>query len=193
MQAIHSTVTLRCDHTANPPSFPIVWFHQHLATPLQLTTVTPNSHYIIANTSLTLVNVTIADNGNYLCNVTNTCGYVKRTLQLLVIDYPYPPTNVSIIEGPSRNNVTLSWVPPADSDSTHPVSGYVVKMWETGQTETVQEIHLQYVMAGATKTSLVVVKNLQPGTSYTMTVAAMNSIGETPAPVISFVTLFSGE
>lgn len=189
---VHSTVTFYCNNTANPPSFPIVWFYQSQSMPL-LTTLVANDHYTIANDSLTLHNITTADNGIYICNVTNLCGYTKRTIVMSTIDLPYHPTNVSISQGPFWNNISLSWEPSVGNQATHPVAGYTVRVRVTGQEKIVTEILLPYYMAGGIQTSSVVVDNLLPGTSYTVSVAATNMIGETPAPLVDFTTLFSGK
>ena len=158
-----------------------------------LTTLIANDHYTIANDSLTLHNITAADDGFYICNVTNLCGYTKRTIHMTIIDLPYPPMNVSISQGPFWNNISLTWEPSVSTQSAHPVNGYIVRVRETGQEGIVTTIPLPYYMAGGIKTNSVVVDSLLPGTSYTVTVAAMNMIGETPATPLDFITLSSGK
>ena len=79
------------------------------------------------------------------------------------------------------------------SQTAHPVDGYTVRVRVTGQEEIVTKMLLKYFMGGGIKTSSVVIDGLLPGTSYTVSVAATNTVGEAPASPLHFMTMFSGE
>ena len=110
---------------------------------------------------------------------------------MYIIQYPAPPTDLSISQGPFQQYVSLLWTPPSTSIS-YPVSGYHVRLQENGGNfQTYQT--LSYYTSRAKKVSKTTVIGLKPGLNYTAVVFAYNQYFESGSNPVTFTTQTSGE
>ena len=190
--AISSDVTLQCNFTSNPLSYPVQWYKSILNNPLSKQELTSNSHYTLSDNLLTIHAITSTDTGIYTCNITNQCGSTTSDIHILyIIQYPVPPTDLSISQGPFQQYVSLLWTPPSTSISS-PVSGYYVRLQEDGGDFRTYQT-LSYYTDRAKKVSKTTVIGLNPGLNYTAVVFAYNQYFESGSNPVTFTTQTSGE
>ncbi|XP_063888647.1 cell adhesion molecule Dscam2-like [Scylla paramamosain] len=111
----------------------------------------------------------LSDSGTFTCTASNTHGTRTSRLHLLVQDVPAPPSAVRVGERGSRH-LLVTWTPPEDSNA--PITAYVITVKPLpagssgGREERVRGQEVRAVVGGLT-----------PATRYTVSVAAVNSVG----------------
>ena len=96
--------------------------------------------------------------GRYDLRVTGSCGDVTPS------ETPSAPTSLAVVGQPTTTSVTVSWSAPADEGSS-PVTGYALSS-SSGHTATLGSDATSHTISG-----------LEPGTTYTVDVAAVNGSG----------------
>ncbi|XP_055938269.1 cell adhesion molecule DSCAM-like isoform X1 [Argiope bruennichi] len=121
------------------------------------------------------------DNGLYVCIAKNAFGKDERTVKLVVLEVPGPPSDVRVEQTWSQS-ATVRWNVPYGGNS--PITFFVVQYWrDAGAPHRLEE---EKVSASQTFTML---KDLQPGTSYVVRVLAENEVGRgNPSESQQFLT-----
>ncbi|CAL1281283.1 unnamed protein product [Larinioides sclopetarius] len=121
------------------------------------------------------------DNGLYVCIAKNAFGKDERTVKLVVLEVPGPPSDVRVEQTWSQS-ATVRWNVPYGGNS--PITYFVVQYWrDAGAPHRLEE---EKVSASQTFTML---KDLQPGTSYVVRVLAENEVGRgNPSESQQFLT-----
>ncbi|CAF1181603.1 unnamed protein product, partial [Didymodactylos carnosus] len=121
------------------------------------------------------------DTGNYTCEVLSTAGNDTKTVQLKVIELPYPPTFVhgSAIKQQNKSVVNVTWVPNFDGNS--PVIRYTIQYKEINSENLLSDdIGWQVkkeIPMNDTKT-WTVLSGLHPYSTYQFRLFATNHVGE---------------
>ncbi|XP_074536653.1 cell adhesion molecule L1-like a isoform X3 [Halichoeres trimaculatus] len=91
---------------------------------------------------LQIMNVNLSDRGAYTCIAKTSLDEVNATALLTVLDVPDAPRNVVISEFGNPRNVTLSWVPGNDHNSS--VAEFIVEyeesQWDPGRWKELQKV-----------------------------------------------------
>ncbi|CAG07561.1 unnamed protein product, partial [Tetraodon nigroviridis] len=151
-------------------SFVLVWRKDGDDIPLS---VEENSRYAVADSMLRIMNVALNDSGTYMCIARTSLDEMNATALLTVLDVPDAPLKVEISEIRSPRNISLSWVPGSDHNSS--VTEFVVEFqesqWESGVWK-----KLQKVPGNQATADLVLHGDL----SYKFRVYAINAVGPGP-------------
>ena len=132
---------------------------------------------------LTIRSTERADNALYSCVVKNDHGQQEKSVKLVVVEVPEAPLDVRIGEVWSKS-VSVSWSHPYSGNSQ--VSRYILRYWRQGKNWSWnQRLHEEELKPSVTSH---IIKDLQPGMSYALTVTAMNEVG---AGESSFVQKFT--
>lgn len=106
-------------------------------------------------------------------------------------DYPNPPLNLRISDGPYPDRATVAWdLPSTDSvgiSTKRPLSGFIV---EAKQAEEESFEDFGHFNSSVTSASLV---SLHPGTTYLVRVLSTNQAGRTPSNVLTIITPTAGD
>ena len=141
---------------------------------------------------MTIHSITLSDVKVYTCNVTNQCGSATSVIFVHnIIQYPAAPTNLAIIQGPTSQSVTISWIPSIKT-TTSPVSGYNIQLKEEGENYKTYQM-LTYYSDDNIKVSETELSGLQPGTNYTVRVYSTNQYFQNGSNEIYFKTNTSGK
>ena len=112
------------------------------------------------------------------------------------LDFPNPPLNLQIIDGPHSQSLTLSWdIPqgatlPLSEVHNRPVTSYVVQ----GRNNDGRDLEYRdLVTVSSVRTTVTTVTGLHPGSLYSIRVLACNSAGSTSSQVMNATTNSSGE
>ncbi|XP_054719282.1 hemicentin-1-like [Uloborus diversus] len=121
------------------------------------------------------------DGALYGCLAKNEYGTDERNIKLLVIEVPAKPIDVKLKEVWSRT-ASIMWYAPYTGNS--PITKYIVQYWRDrgGPHRLLEE-------TVPNSQTTVLLKNLQPGTPYAVTVLGENEIGQgQPSDILKFVT-----
>ncbi|GBM75401.1 Down syndrome cell adhesion molecule [Araneus ventricosus] len=121
------------------------------------------------------------DGALYGCLAKNEYGSDERNIKLLVVEVPAQPLDVKVKEAWSRT-ASITWSAPYSGNS--PITKYIIQYWRDrgGPHRLLEDI----IPNSQTQ---VLLKNLQPGTPYAVTVLGENEIGQgQPSDVLKFVT-----
>uniref|UniRef100_A0A3Q1K0T7 Cell adhesion molecule L1-like b n=1 Tax=Anabas testudineus TaxID=64144 RepID=A0A3Q1K0T7_ANATE len=176
-----SSSTTHCIHTAQlrcqpeydkslQSSFEVVWRKDGEEILLSLG---ENSRYLVDNEMLQIMNVNLSDQGRYTCIARTDLDEDNATLFLTVLDVPDAPKNLVISELQSPRNISLSWVPGSDHNSsvTEFIVEYEESQWEPGRWR-----QLQNVSGNQATAELALHGHL----NYQFRVYAVNSVGPGP-------------
>uniref|UniRef100_UPI0037E72028 cell adhesion molecule L1-like a isoform X2 n=1 Tax=Semicossyphus pulcher TaxID=241346 RepID=UPI0037E72028 len=101
-----------------------------------------NSRYSVDESMLKIMNVNLSDQGMYTCIARTSLDEVNATALLTILDVPDAPKNVEISELGGPRNVSLSWVPGSDHNSS--VAEFIVEyeesQWEPGRWKELQKV-----------------------------------------------------
>ncbi|UYV62108.1 hypothetical protein LAZ67_1007809 [Cordylochernes scorpioides] len=109
------------------------------------------------------------DNGLYSCVAKNAHGKDERTIKLLVLEVPSPPSDVKVDKSWSRS-VDLRWNKPYSGNSN--ILKFIVQYWR----DSVAPHKLEEVEVLPPQ-STTILHHLHPGTSYMVRVLAENEVG----------------
>lgn len=120
------------------------------------------------------------DGALFKCVARNNYGQDEKTIKLLIVEVPEPPSDVRINEIWSRS-ATISWSQPYHGNSE--IVKYLLHYWldddlpagsrpNIGHNKRLSEIELR-----SSPTSYML-KDLQPGTAYMISLTAMNEVGQ---------------
>ncbi|XP_022705500.1 Down syndrome cell adhesion molecule homolog isoform X1 [Varroa jacobsoni] len=139
-----------------------------------ITTDGMNSELLIRETDRT-------DSALYSCNTENKFGSDERKVKLIVKDVPGPPQDVKVRDIWSRS-VSVHWTPSYDGNS--PITKHIVQYWkEHGVSYRLQEMVIPWAQ------QVTLVRDLQPGTQYVLSVTAENNMGKSePSRTVTFTT-----
>ncbi|KAM9855403.1 cell adhesion molecule L1-like a isoform 2-T2 [Aulostomus maculatus] len=100
------------------------------------------SRYLVENGVLQMMNVNLSDEGTYTCVARTSLDEDIATALVTVLDVPDAPTNVLISETPNPRNISLSWVPGSDHNSsvTEFIVEYEESQWEPGRWKKLQKV-----------------------------------------------------
>ncbi|KAL1110190.1 hypothetical protein AAG570_008267 [Ranatra chinensis] len=119
-----------------------------------------------------------SDSGEYTCIATNPFGTAQQTVSLQVQDAPGKPLDVRIIDTTSRN-IKLSWLPPADEQTTN--------LQYTVQYKSIISEEWESVNVG--NENHYTINNLSPASVYSVRVLAENQLGAgEPCDIIQVTT-----
>ncbi|XP_076361771.1 cell adhesion molecule Dscam1-like isoform X2 [Tachypleus tridentatus] len=110
------------------------------------------------------------DGAIYSCLAENEHGRDERKVKLLIQEVPSPPPGVSVREVWTRSS-SITWLVPYSGNS--PISNYIVQYWRDHKRT--RRLNEKTVPSSQT---FAMIKNLQPGTSYIVTIIAENSVGK---------------
>ncbi|XP_041655398.1 neural cell adhesion molecule L1-like protein isoform X2 [Cheilinus undulatus] len=122
-------------------TFEVVWRKDEDEIPLSFE---GNSRfrYIADDWMLQIMNVNLSDQGFYTCIARTHLDEVNATALLTVLDVPDAPTNVQKTEHRSPRNISLSWVPGNDHNSSviEFIVEYEESQWEPGRWKELQKV-----------------------------------------------------
>ncbi|KAG8187812.1 hypothetical protein JTE90_001187 [Oedothorax gibbosus] len=121
------------------------------------------------------------DGALYGCLAKNEYGSDERNVKLLVVEVPAQPMDVKVKEVWSRT-ASIMWSAPYSGNS--PITKYIIQYWrDRGGPHRLLEDTIPHSQ------TTVLLKNLQPGTPYGVTVLGENEIGQgQPSDILKFVT-----
>ncbi|KAI1289785.1 Down syndrome cell adhesion molecule-like protein 1 -like protein [Halotydeus destructor] len=133
------------------------------------------------NSELILRSVERKDSAVYKCTTKNDFGTDERTIKLVVLETPASPTNLRVKEVWSRS-ASLVWTAPFTGNS--PISKYTIQYWRRQNAP-----HRLHEMTVSSTQTSAIIKDLQPGLSYEVTITAENDVGRgETSESVNFVT-----
>lgn len=101
-----------------------------------------DSRYSVDDGMLKIMNVNLSDQGIYTCIARTNLDEDNASALLTVLDVPDAPQNVKISELKTERNVSLSWVPGSDHNSsvTEFIVEYEESQWEPGRWKELQKV-----------------------------------------------------
>ncbi|XP_061592413.1 neural cell adhesion molecule L1-like protein isoform X14 [Cololabis saira] len=101
-----------------------------------------NSRYIMEGDMLQIMNVNLDDQGMYTCVAKTSLDEDNASALITVLDVPDAPTRLKISEVKNPRNITLSWEPGSDHNSsvTEFVVEYEETQWEPGRWKELQKV-----------------------------------------------------
>ncbi|KAL1414503.1 hypothetical protein MTO96_000905 [Rhipicephalus appendiculatus] len=131
----------------------------------------PHMH-VLENGSLVISEVTIEDQGHYLCEASNGVGPALSVVAYLDVNgAPETPRDVHIDQVTSRS-VTLYWTQPHTGNS--PILGYTILYVPEADKVTSAPMS----MRTGTPSNRATLTGLIPGTSYILRIVAENAVGK---------------
>uniref|UniRef100_A0A672ITY7 Neural cell adhesion molecule L1-like protein n=1 Tax=Salarias fasciatus TaxID=181472 RepID=A0A672ITY7_SALFA len=129
--------------------------------------------YFVDDDMLQILNVNLSDQGVYTCIARTSLDEDAATALLTVLDVPDAPTNLEISENGNPRNISLSWIPGSDHNSsvTEFVVEYEESKWEPGRWK-----ELQKVVGNQATAELALHGHL----NYQFRVYAVNAVGPGP-------------
>ncbi|GFX19859.1 down syndrome cell adhesion molecule-like protein 1 homolog [Trichonephila clavipes] len=121
------------------------------------------------------------DGALYGCLAKNEYGSDERNVKLLVVEVPAQPLDVKVKEVWSKT-ASIMWSAPYSGNS--PITKYIIQYWRDrgGPHRLLEDII-------PSSQTTVLLKNLEPGTPYAVTVLGENEIGQgQPSDILKFVT-----
>uniref|UniRef100_A0A4W6CAC7 Neural cell adhesion molecule L1 n=1 Tax=Lates calcarifer TaxID=8187 RepID=A0A4W6CAC7_LATCA len=168
-----TTAQLMCqaEHDESLKStFEVVWRKDGEEIPLSSK---ENSRYFVDDGMLQIMSVNLSDQGIYTCIARTSLDEDNATALLTVLDVPDAPRNLHISEIKSPRNISLSWIPGNDHNSsiTEFIVEYGENKWHSGRwTE------LQKVPGNQATAELALYGHL----NYQFRVYAVNAVGPGP-------------
>ncbi|XP_076597841.1 cell adhesion molecule L1-like a isoform X2 [Chaetodon auriga] len=151
-------------------SFEVVWRKDGEEIPPP---VEENSRYFVDDGMLQIMNVNLSDQGRYKCTVRTSLDEDHATAVLTILDVPDAPKNLKISEFKSPRNVSLSWEPGSDHNSS--VTEFIVEFeesqWEPGRWKELQKVPGNQATAELA---------LHGHLNYQFRVYALNAVGPGP-------------
>ncbi|XP_076363657.1 cell adhesion molecule DSCAM-like [Tachypleus tridentatus] len=134
------------------------------------------------NSTLVIRNIQTRDAALYTCSVENSYGNDSWNIKMIVNEPPQSPSN--IVVGDVRSRVAkVSW---KSSPTMSAVTQFIVRFWESSRYFGVKKLKEQVLYFGETSLLL---RNLHPGTEYTVEIQAENSVGlSEPSDPVTFTT-----
>ncbi|KAM6924398.1 neural cell adhesion molecule L1-like protein [Xenentodon cancila] len=138
-----------------------------------LLTLEKSSRYIMEGDMLQIMNVNLDDQGMYTCIAKTSLDEDTATALITVLDVPDAPARVKIAEVKNARNITLSWEPGSDHNSsvTEFVVEYEENQWGPGRWK-----ELQKVPGNQATAELALYGHL----NYQFRVYAVNAVGPGP-------------
>ncbi|XP_053172851.1 neural cell adhesion molecule L1-like protein [Scomber japonicus] len=101
-----------------------------------------DSRYSVDDGMLKIMNVNLSDQGIYTCIARTNLDEDNASALLTVLDVPDAPQNIKISELKTERNVSLSWVPGSDHNSsvTEFIVEYEESQWEPGRWKELQKV-----------------------------------------------------
>jgi len=180
------TVDFRCKALGDEP-LQLQWFREKLL--LDFKHLSRYDHYESRSSGRVTSELTIrfaerTDSASYTCLVKNLHGQQEKTVKLLVLEVPESPVDVRVNEIWSKS-VSLSWSHPFNGNS--PITKYVLRIWRDG-VHGLRNHRLHEEILKPSFTSHII-KDLQPGTSYALSLTAVNDVGHgESSPITRFTT-----
>ncbi|XP_053281049.1 neural cell adhesion molecule L1-like protein isoform X6 [Pleuronectes platessa] len=137
-----STAQLTCqveyDKTLRS-TFHVVWIKDGEEI---LTSFEEKSRYFMDDGMLQIMNVNLSDQGIYTCIARTNLDEDNAAAHLTVLDVPDAPKNIELSEHKVPRNVTLSWTPGSDHNSsvTEFIVEYEESQWEPGRWRELQKV-----------------------------------------------------
>ncbi|XP_035015157.1 neural cell adhesion molecule L1-like protein isoform X4 [Hippoglossus stenolepis] len=137
-----STAQLTCqaeyDKTLRS-SFEVVWIKDGEEI---LTSFEEKPRYFMDDGLLQIMNVNLSDQGIYTCIARTSLDEDNATALLTVLDVPDAPKNIALLELKVPRNVSLSWKPGSDHNSsvTEFIVEYEESQWEPGRWRELQKV-----------------------------------------------------
>nr|XP_029132893.1 neural cell adhesion molecule L1-like protein isoform X4 [Labrus bergylta] len=160
-----------CDQSLRG-TFEVIWMKDEEEIPLSFEGNSRFRH-VVDDGMLQIMNVNLSDQGLYTCIARTSLDEVNATGLLTVLDVPDAPKNVEISELTDRRNVSLSWVPGNDHNSS--VAEFIVEFeesqWEPGRWKELQKVPGNQATAELA---------LQGHLNYQFRVYAVNAVGPGP-------------
>ncbi|XP_078026251.1 cell adhesion molecule L1-like a isoform X9 [Epinephelus lanceolatus] len=120
-------------------SFEVVWRKDGEEIPLSFE---GNSRYAVDDDMLQIMNVNLSDQGVYTCIARTSLDEDSATALFTVLDVPDAPQKVKISDLESPTNISLTWVPGSDHNSS--VTEFIVEFeeshWEPGRWKELQKV-----------------------------------------------------
>uniref|UniRef100_A0A8C4ZH90 Neural cell adhesion molecule 3 n=1 Tax=Gadus morhua TaxID=8049 RepID=A0A8C4ZH90_GADMO len=156
--SLGSNVSLPCNVTGHP--FPqLYWIHKQSRNNMD-----SSGRVHVRDGVLTIAEVAPSDGGLYSCMAVSASGNASR--DVAVLTQPGPPQEVSVT--PRATSLVFSLKSQPISGGT-PISSFVLQ-WRRGSAEKWEEI-------GVPVSDPLAIPSLTPYTTYTVRLAAMNSVG----------------
>ncbi|XP_076363701.1 cell adhesion molecule DSCAM-like isoform X2 [Tachypleus tridentatus] len=134
------------------------------------------------NSTLVIRNIQTQDAALYTCSVENSYGNDSWSIKMIVNEPPQSPSNIAV--GDVRSRVAkVSW---KSSPTLSAVTQFIVRFWKSSKYFGVKKLKEQVLSFGETSLLL---RDLRPGTEYTVEIQAENSIGlSEPSDPVRFTT-----
>ncbi|XP_023283342.1 neural cell adhesion molecule L1-like protein isoform X3 [Seriola lalandi dorsalis] len=156
-------------------TFEVVWKKDGEEIPLSFeeNSSAHKFRYFVDDGMLQIMNVNLSDQGTYTCIARTSLDEDSATALLTVLDVPDAPMSLELSELKSPRNVSLSWVPGSDHNSsiTEFVVEYEESQWDPGRWK-----ELQKVPGNQATAELVLHGHL----NYQFRVYAVNAVGPGP-------------
>ncbi|KAM8830680.1 neural cell adhesion molecule L1-like protein isoform 2-T2 [Synchiropus picturatus] len=151
-------------------SYELLWWKDGEVIPLSSS---QNSRYLVDDVMLQIMNVNLSDQGRYTCVARTSLDQDNATAVLTVLDVPDAPRKLQITELSDPRNISLSWVPGSDHNSSvlEFIVEYEESQWEPGRWRELQKV------PGNQATALLA---LHGHLNYQFRVYAVNVIGPGP-------------
>lgn len=120
-------------------SFEVVWRKDGEEIPLSSE---ETSRYFVDDGLLQIMSVNLSDQGMYTCVARTSLDEDNATALLTVLDVPDAPEKVKVSETKNPRNVSLSWIPGSDHNSsvTEFIVEYEESQWEPGRWKELQKV-----------------------------------------------------
>ena len=123
------------------------------------------------------------DGSLYVCKAENSYGKDEKSSKLLVLEVPAAPSSLILHEVWSRS-ASVSWSAPFSGNT--PITGYIVQFWKESHSGENKRLLEETITSSLTSFML---RNLEPGSVYEVSVAAANDVGRgTSSNIIKFKT-----
>lgn len=120
-------------------SFEVVWRKD--GEEIQLL-IEENSRYSVDDGTLQIMNVNLRDQGIYTCIARTSLDEDSATALFTVLDVPDAPKDLELSEHKSQRNISLSWAPGSDHNSSviEFVVEYEESQWDPGRWKELQKV-----------------------------------------------------
>ncbi|XP_060543072.1 neuronal cell adhesion molecule isoform X9 [Pantherophis guttatus] len=159
MEQVFFECVIKYDATLIPT---VIWLKENDELP-------DDGRFIVGKYSLTIMNVTDKDGGEYTCLANTTLDSVSANAVLTVVDHPDPPYDLELTDHLERS-AQLTWIPGNENNS--PITRYIIEYEDALREPGIWNYQMEVPSVFTT-----VKLKLSPYVNYSFRVIALNEIG----------------
>ncbi|XP_070802992.1 neuronal cell adhesion molecule isoform X5 [Pituophis catenifer annectens] len=159
MEQVFFECVIKYDATLIPT---VIWLKENDELP-------DDGRFIVGKYSLTIMNVTDKDGGEYTCLANTTLDSVSANAVLTVVDHPDPPYDLELTDHLERS-AQLTWIPGNENNS--PITRYIIEYEDA-----LHEPGIWHYQMEVPSVFTTVKLKLSPYVNYSFRVIALNEIG----------------